>query len=245
MCFFYKIKEAAKNLKSNLLYRKRCKAGIDVWISPSIKCKKICHGQGDGKWVISQDSLCSSSLVYSVGIGNNISFDLDLIKHYGVNIHAFDPTPISENWLQEQTLPEKFHFHRIGIANFDGVADFKLPAGHGVSFSILDIEGGQPISCKVARLESIMQQLGHQQIDLLKLDIEGAEYGIIDDLIANGDKINQILIEFHHRLLDDADSYKQTKYALDRLNDSGFKVFHVSARGLEFSLLNDRRKNCS
>jgi len=31
------------------------------------------------------------------------------------------------------------------------------------------------------------------------MDIEGAEYEVIDDLIASGIRPKQILVEFHHR----------------------------------------------
>ena len=36
----------------------------------------------------------------------------------------------------------------------------------------------------VYRLPSIMRMLGHSQLDMLKMDIEGAEYGVIADLLS-------------------------------------------------------------
>jgi len=35
----------------------------------------------------------ATAVVYSLGIGEDISFDLALIEKYGARVHAFDPTP--------------------------------------------------------------------------------------------------------------------------------------------------------
>jgi hypothetical protein len=41
-----------------------------------------------------------------------------------------------------------------------------------------------------------MKSLGHEKIDLLKLDIEGAEYSVIDSIIEDGLNVNIVCLEF-------------------------------------------------
>ena len=49
-------------------------------------------GQGDGRWKVCYDDLSKDSIIYSVGIGYDTSFDEELIKSFGCKVQAFDPT---------------------------------------------------------------------------------------------------------------------------------------------------------
>jgi hypothetical protein len=59
----------------------------------------------------------------------------------------------------------------------------------------------ESIVVKMKSLADIMQFLGHKKIDVLKMDIEGLEYEIIESIVNSDIKIVQILIENinHHR----------------------------------------------
>lgn len=46
---------------------------------------------GEASWVIVPKGIDEQSVVYSFGAGKDISWDLALIKKYGLTIHAFDP----------------------------------------------------------------------------------------------------------------------------------------------------------
>jgi hypothetical protein len=85
------------------------------------------------------------------------------------------------------------------------------------------------------RLRTIVAMTGHDRIDILKMDIEGAEYQVIDDIIKSNIDIGQILIEFHHRFIDNG--IRMTKKSINKLNQHGYKVFNISNSGEEFSLI--------
>lgn len=85
-------------------------------------------------------------------------------------------------------------------------------------------------------LEDIVNSLGHKQIDVLKMDIEGAEYNIIDSVLESSVQINQILIEFHDRLFDDGKI--KTMNAIKKLKDRGYEIFAVSDSFEEVSFIN-------
>jgi FkbM family methyltransferase len=174
-------------------------------------------------------------------VGYDISFDLALIEQYGVELHAFDPTPLSLNWIRRQTTPSRFNFHPYGIASYDGRAGFHLPTHHGVSFTTLpNIESKMSAEGDVFRFKTILKLLGHDRVSIIKLDIEGAEYDVIPDLLQEfGDahRPDQLLVEFHHRLLRSQDGLRQTRWALDLIKEAGFSLFYVSPRGLEYSFI--------
>ena len=52
----------------------------------------------------------------------------------------------------------------------------------------------KPVPGRVERLSSIMRQLGHQRLDVLKIDIEGAEFEAVPDLLDSGIEIVMISV---------------------------------------------------
>ena len=195
-------------------------------------------GSNYGGYYFDPTGLGSNSIVYSIGIGEDISFDLAIIKQYGVTVHAFDPTPRVKTWLVSQPLPEQFDFHDIGIAGFDGEADFYFPPKpEFVSHSILQARQYSQDSIRVPmiRLSTAMRRLGHTRIDILKMDIEGAEYAVLEDLTREKIAVNQILVEFHHRL--SSAGTGMTKRVLALLADHGMKIGYVCPRMEVFTLV--------
>ena len=78
----------------------------------------------DGGWWFHPDGLNETSIVYSLGVGDEINFDLAIIDEYGVQVFAFDPTPNSVDMLDASKLPEKFHFHPWAVTAADGTLEF-------------------------------------------------------------------------------------------------------------------------
>lgn len=212
--------------------------GRELWLRPEIRCRKLSLGQGGGQWCVCPEAIRHGGVAYTVGVGEDISFDLELVGRCGLEVHAFDPTPLSAQWLARQTTPEQFHFHPWGLAGYDGQAEFSLPLSHGVSFTTLKaIQSKMSARGEVRRLKSIMDTLGHERLEILKMDIEGAEYEVIPDIVDLANQIGQVLIEFHHRLLPVSNGLQRTKQALEALGRAGFRIFYVSPFGLEYSLL--------
>ncbi|MFQ5584972.1 MAG: FkbM family methyltransferase [Calditrichia bacterium] len=213
-------------------------AGRDVYYPLQYKCPCEKHGSDYGGWYICPQGIDRESIIYSIGVGEDVSFDLSLIEKYGLTVHAFDPTPMSIRWVKAQQLPQKFHFYDFGIADFDGTTKFYPPENPDyVSHTITPNprSSGEPIVVKMHRLSTIMQMLGHTRIDILKMDIEGAEYEVIDDIIRNEIDIRQILVEFHHRF-----SYVDvgwTRDAVEKLNGSGYRIFYISSLGEEYCFI--------
>jgi FkbM family methyltransferase len=197
-------------------------------------------GARSGVWTVCPEGLGADSVIYSFGVGDNNKWELALIERFGVCVHAFDPTPASVAWVGKQTMPEQFCFHPVGIAGHDGYSTFRLPR-HGNRFNYHPVltrthdPEAHDVALPVCRLTTIMAELAHDRIDLLKLDVEGAEYSVLDDLMASGIRPGQVLVEFHHHFA--GIGLDETVRAIGGLNDAGYRIFHISDRGLEFSFL--------
>jgi len=196
------------------------------------------HGDGIGAWVVASGRLNADSVVYSIGVGRELSLDLSLAAEYGCMVHCFDPTPVSVQWMREQVLPPQIIFHEVGLAAYDGELAFRLPRKSGSAhFSPIRRDdsdrGDKMVKAQVWRLETMMRRLGHDHIDLLKIDIEGGEYEVIEDIVRLGAGVGQLLMEFHH-------CYRnvplaRTVAAVERLRAGGFRIFSISPRTYEMS----------
>lgn len=196
------------------------------------------HGSEYGGWSVCPQTISAGSVVYSFGIGTDISFDLSLIDTYGLTVHAFDPTPSSIAWLKTQPLPEGFRWQALGIAAYDGQATFFPPADPAhVSHSVVPPVGAdrQGLEVAVRRLSTIMGSLGHDRVDVLKLDIEGSEYDVLDEVLAGGVRPGQLLIEFHHRV--SGIGLERTRRAVAGLHAAGYRIFSVSDTGEEYGFM--------
>jgi FkbM family methyltransferase len=222
--------------------------GKELRLRPEIEVPVVTAGG----WSFTPEGLDESSVVYSLGVGDSIGFDLRLIADYGAEVHAFDPTPDSIEMLAHRDLPERFHFHPWAVTSADGPVAFRyrrrrdggpskmmsvVPAGEaGSAGEAHKTAGGAPpgaIEVPGYTLPTIAARLGHSRIDLLKMDIEGAEYGVIEGLLASPIRPRQILVEFHHRF--PGIGLPATAGAVAALREAGYRIFAVSDVGREVS----------
>ena len=195
-----------------------------------------------GHWSLLTDCIGQNSVVYSFGVGEDASFDLELINRYGLCIQAFDPTPKSIKWVRAQCFGERFVLHEYGLAAVDGEVMFNPPENpEHVSYTMLDRPStcDQAIHVPVKRLKSIMKILGHTHIDILKIDIEGAEYDVIDDMCKCNICPEQILVEFHHRF--PFVGIAKTRRAVALIKEMEYALINVSSSGEEFSFVRKKR----
>jgi FkbM family methyltransferase len=216
----------------------RCAVGRDIQFPVQTREATVSLGIEAAAWSICPQGLGRDSVIYSVGIGTDISFDLALIERYGVRVHAFDPTPGSIAWLETQQLPARFRWRQVGLAAYDGHASFFPPDNpEFISHTMLPRAAARDkaIQVDVRRVSTLMRDLGHDRLDVLKMDIEGAEYDVIDDMLASGVAVDQLLIEFHHRFPDVG--IERTRQAVTKLNAAGYRIFVVSDTGEEYGFI--------
>ena len=213
-------------------------------MSPAIKIQSVVptehHGSDYGGWTIKQNSITKSSRVLSAGIGHDISFDLSIINKYDTEVLAVDPTPQVSEWLSAQSLPPNFIYWPVGLAAADGETRFFKPSNDNhISHSQKpDSKSKQEfITVPVLSVKSLLFKNNWDEIDLMKMDIEGFEYDVIDDIVCNGICIHQLLVEFHHGLYGYTNS--DTLRSVSLLNRAGYTIYSISPTGREVSFIKD------
>lgn len=155
-----------------------------------------------GNYYLDRSRLPVRPIVFSIGVGEYIDFDLALIAEHDVDLHLFDPTPRSERFVAAASLPVGVRFDRIAIAGHDGtielyIDDLEDSFDTTTSVSILDRglhATGIQVPCR--RVSTLMRERGIERLDVLKLDVEGAAIDILNDVLNDGILPTQIAAEF-------------------------------------------------
>lgn len=188
--------------------------------------------QGFCQWNICPTGLGRDSVVYSGGVGDDVSFEHDLVKYFGCQVVLFDPSPIGLKTmaLAENKIPQ-FRFLPVALAAHDGT--LRLGAPRPGDQSWFERKDGEGMEVACASLTSAMKQNGHDRIDLLKLDIEGSEYEVIDDLLKNRLAVPQVCVEYHHGILPSI-SRARTLWSILRLEARGYRLIDLAANNHTF-----------
>lgn len=131
-------------------------------------------------------------------------------------IYAFEPDPrlfpLLVRNIAENGFTEIIHAEQKGIAHIDGLMKFFLSGAHQAGYSSIystGIKDPQCIEIRVITLDSFLASQGWPHIDLIKMDIEGAEvlaFQGMKEVVCRNPRLKMI-VEFHHRFSSGAVEY--------------------------------------
>ncbi len=175
-----------------------------------------------GWWIPTDAGLTEVSICYLAGAGEDLSFDCALVRRFHCRLRIIDPTPRAVQHFQGLTSavakgsrfpinnseiefydidPEdlaRIKFLPVGLADKDVEMKFFLPRNpEHVSCSTMNLQRTEDyFTAQCHRLSTLMTEQNDTVVDLLKMDIEGAEYSVIKDLVDSGLLPRILLIEF-------------------------------------------------
>ena len=156
-------------------------------------------GSRYGGWSVATPLVTAESVCYLAGVGEDATFDQALMERFGCDVHAFDPVPKAAEYVARELAGQPhFHFHAVGLWSGDRTLTFYAPEFEGwVSHSAVDFRHTPAVlEAPVRSVPSLMRELGHDHIDVLKLSVEGAEYAVLDSVLRAGLPVSQVLVEF-------------------------------------------------
>ena len=223
----------------------------------------ITVGTSYGGWKIPELAMSRSQTVFACGAGEDISFDLTLAEKFGQRVFIIDPTPRAEIHYQKvekavasgdstaavngdemklhyQISPEAFErvsFHKVGVWDQDETVKFYVPKDkRHVSHSILNLQKTEEyFEAPVRKLSSLMTEIGCESLDVLKIDIEGAEYKVLQDLCASDLRPLTLCVEFdelHNKL--DEDWPDRIRSTIEAINKAGYVCTFSDRSGSTF-----------
>jgi FkbM family methyltransferase len=187
------------------------------------------------------------SVVYTLGAGLDISFEEALIKKKRCHIHIYDPTPRSVAWLKENFKSDHaphpcgshLSIHALGIWSTDDTLKFYSPKNtQDVSYSLTNLQQtSEYIEVPCVSLRNAMEKNKHSHIDLLKLNVEGAEYAILNSAFDDGIRPKMILINYDEvHTQGDRRAPARLNQIASRIEGLGYKVAYAELARVTYVL---------
>ena len=171
------------------------------------------------QWTIVTSVLQPGAVIYSGGVGEDITFELELIRRFGAMIYIFDPSPVAVRTIELANNPNLL-FRPIGLSDTTQ-GTFSYGGGAGAN-TWLKAGAGETYECTTIPIALAANH--HDSIDLLKIDIEGFEYPVLEECVRANIPIKQLCVEFHD-FFPDIPRVK-TQGMIRTLKAHGFELIH-------------------
>jgi len=142
-------------------------------------------GSGYGGYAVPKNWLKRHGACCCLGAGEDISFELALAQQHNCKVDIFDPTPRSIAYVEEMlsSVTGEVFFHPYGAWSTDKSIRFFAPEDKShVSYSALNMQKTEEYfeaECKSPRSMLAIMGVASDDLELLKLNIEGAEYEVL------------------------------------------------------------------
>lgn len=182
---------------------------------------------------IYRDSFSDNSVVVDVGCADDPDFSIHMIGKYGLKAYGVDPTKKHEPALNrlEERFQGKFKHVPLAVSATNGSITFHESIDN-TSGSILaehtNIKRDSVNSYDVesVTLTSLIDRIEKTDVDLLKLDLEGAEYDLLSSVQQEDlEPYRQIYIEFHHHCTNH--TIEETEKLVRTIENFGYTAFSL------------------
>jgi FkbM family methyltransferase len=193
-------------------------------------------GSEYGGFWIDPALIANGSTAICAGIGNDITFDVELIRRFGCRIIGIDPTQRAREHIER-----KMRDDTIAPENYDFIP--RALYGHEETLychSFRTIWGSGGDKSQSVTPEELFDI--HKNVSLVKLDIEGCEFSVISELEFVPDSVKQFCIEFHHRLPEVPFELDDVEGCVSIMKEHGF-VLSVNLSEYEETLFIRNRDN--
>lgn len=142
-----------------------------------------------------QYNLDSSSLVFDLG-GYWGQWASDIFAMYGCTIHVFEPVmDFAERIEKRFSGNKKIFIHRFGLSNENRLVKISFNEDSSSIYK----PGNNYRNAHLLKATDFIKERHIERIHLMKINIEGGEYDLLEHLIFTGyiNKINDIQVQFH------------------------------------------------
>lgn len=146
--------------------------------------------------------LNENSLVFDIG-GYKGEFARDIYCKYNSTIYIFEPI----NQFYKEIINRFINNHRIKVFNFGlGNSNYKAQISMEDNSSSLYKTGINTAEIEIRSFNDFIKEHNILEIDLIKINIEGSEYDLLESIIDAGNisKMHNIQVQFHDFIIDNA-----------------------------------------
>ena len=184
----------------------------------TVQMTKWFADRGDQNLRLYYPELTNDSIVFDLG-GYLGDFTAAIIERYNCKAYIFEPHP--EYFTK---CIERFSsYENVMVLNY-GLAEGKFLLSNqsdGSSFINPNHTQKDGINCIMRDFSSVLKELDVKNIDLMKINIEGGEFPLMEHIISSGDQaiVRQYQIQFHNFVENAVDRRIQISSALSETRE--------------------------
>jgi len=147
--------------------------------------------KNDGGYLVEKDDIVQSDILISFGISDDWSFEENFYRYNNIDIYAYDGSLSKKFWIK------RFIYSLLNFQINDLFAYFKFKSFFKnnkhfqkkfLSFYNNSIN---------LNLDKILIDINSNKKVFIKMDIEGNEYRLLNDILKFQNRISSLVIEFH------------------------------------------------
>lgn len=168
---------------------------------PTLQSKRVkpwIKDNGDRVLRLNYDDLDSDSIVFDLG-GYEGQWASDIYSIYNCNIYVFEPYEVfATNIMDRFKRNNKIHVFNFGLGSSNKMESLTVLDDSSSMFKVSN-DKGKSVSIEIREVIDFFKLNDIKGIDLIKINIEGSEYDLLERLIvANFVKnIKNIQVQFH------------------------------------------------
>jgi len=139
--------------------------------------------------------LNEKSVVFDIG-GYNGQWTSEIFSKYCCFVYIFEPVEEFALNIKERFFKNKKIFvYDFGLANETKIVNISVDHDSSSTFK----DGKKTTEIRLVNIMDFIPENGIEKIDLMKINIEGGEYDLVDSLLKSGFimKISDLQIQFH------------------------------------------------
>jgi len=184
---FFKIAKASRSVGKNLTARDR------EWNALLRKWNQL---DAEKKYRTHYPALHPQAIVFDLG-GYKGQWASDIFSQYLCSVYVFEPHPEFYSKIKNRFKEnDKIKIFDFGLASKDEVVTFATDADSTSMFK----KGQKQVDVQLKNAQHFLEQSEITTIDLMKINIEGGEYDLLEHLIETEwiKQINNLQIQFHN-----------------------------------------------
>lgn len=162
--------------------------------------------------------------------GSNIGMSVVYFKwlYPESEIYAFEPDRETFKILKANIEKNKFnnvYLNEIALANKVGKVNLYIDNENPGNLTMSIIKNRLPLNEIKVNSSKLSSFIKSKKIDLIKMDIEGAESEVIKDLVSAKklNQVNELILEYHHLIGDDSANFSNLLFMLEK-NDFKYRI---------------------
>lgn len=194
---------------------------------PSLQAIRVIpwfRDEGDKTHRLNYD-LNADSVVFDLG-GYEGEWASQIYCLYGSNVYIFEPYEVYFKNIKAKFLHNKqVRVFQYGLSKKTETTQLSLADNSSSIF----LKSENSVDIKLVDAAEFLQQHRITQIDLMKINIEGGEYDLLEHLIATGDvkKIKNIQVQFHDFVPDAEQRMKAIQHNLQKTHELTYQYEFV------------------